>query len=163
MMKKKNCMIVILIISLVLVMCSFSYKHISDKKEKEELLHTGYTEYNLTGGDLFALAKYLDICPPEYRSWDFFDTYKYNWEKKDLKLETGNKTEEQLKKVNELIFFDTSGENLREVAEQYGFNEFNLITLEWVMAHPKEMADIFRADESQMRFIGLNMDDIYNN
>ncbi len=121
-----------------------------EEKERKEAARIGYTEYNLPMQIMMSLYMTLDIYPPEFREeGDFFialEKYEYSLKKKDLKLEAGDKTEEILKKLNDFMFNDPLGGDLREAATVYGFSEKNPITLEWILTHPWEMYSIICAD-----------------
>ena len=74
-----------------------------EEKERKEAARIGYTEYNLDSYYVIDLYWYLDICPPEFRgSFDEnLEKYKYRLEKKNLKLEAGEYTEEIIGKKRE--------------------------------------------------------------
>ncbi len=138
-------------IALVLVVCvliCIVYRYKADKTEKEraQLELMGYTEYDLSCFYLTRLLTCFDICPPEYRRRDFLEKYEYSWEKRDLKLEAGEHTEECIEAFNNLVFYDSKGVNLKTAAEEYGFREDNQFTLEWIITHPKEICEIVEAD-----------------
>ncbi len=144
--------IILTVITLLLIIIpgAIALKYYIEEKEREELLTVGYTEYDLGIHELADLHLFLDICPPEYRSRDFFDKYSYNWEKKELQLESGEYTEKRIQKFNNLIFCDALGKDLKMAAEQYGLSENNQITIEWVLTHPKETCEIISADRSMV-------------
>ena len=143
----------ITLVVLALFLVGVVYKNIKEEKERKELLAVGYTEYDLDSFLLARLFTCLDICPPEYRKRNFFEKYEYNWEKKDLELKPGEKTEELLEKFNDLLFHNPQGGKLKAAAEKYGFSKENNITLEWILTHPKETCEIIEADRSLVRTI----------
>lgn len=149
---KKILKMLIGFIALALVVCFFicivyRYKNEKVEKERAQLKLMGYTEYDLQWIDLRVLLVCFDICPPGFRSTiDFLEKYEYSWEKRDLKLEVGEHTEECIEAFNYLVFYDSKGINLKTVAEKYGFSKDNQFTLEWIITHPKEICEIVEAD-----------------
>ena len=142
------CLILMCILILVgLIMC---YKMYKEEKERKEAAKIGYTEYNLHTYFMIDLYGYLDICPPELRG-DFEENlrkYDYRLEKKDLKLEAGEYTEEIIDELNNVIFNDPLGADLKLAATEYGFSKDNPITLEWVLTNPEDICIILGKDIS---------------
>lgn len=148
---KKTIKMFIGFITLALVVCvsiCIFHRYKTDKVEKEraQLKLMGYTEYDLSCYYLVSLLTSFDISPPEFRRRDFLEKYEYSWEKRDLKLEAGEHTEECIEAFNNLVFYDSKGINLKIAAEEYGFSEDNQFTLEWIITHPKEICEIVEAD-----------------
>ncbi len=161
---KIDIILTVITIIFILIPSVIIYMDYREKKEQEEILAMGYTEHDLHYGHLNVLMRYLDICPPEYRKTGFFDKYECSPKKKDLKLEPGKYADEQIQKVNEIIFCDPEAEMQKAAAEQYGFSETNPITIKWVLENPKEMFDILMADEgyhSPLEKIELSMAQMY--
>lgn len=147
------CLILMCILILVgLIMC---YKMYKEEKERKEAASIGYTEYDLHYLALGRLFLTFDICPPEYRHSNFFEKYEYSLEKKDLKLEAGDMTEEYVAQFNDLVFNNPLGKDLKIAAMEYGFDEENLITTDWILTHPREICEIIYVDTGIVnRFVG---------
>ncbi len=138
----------ILMYILILVGLIMCYKMYREEKERKEAARIGYTEYDLDSYYVIDLYWYLDICPPEFRgSFDEnLEKYKYRLEKKNLKLEAGEYTEEIIEELNNLMFNDPLGAELKLAATEHGFSENNPITLEWILTNPVDICKILDKD-----------------
>ena len=124
------------------------------EKEQERIKYMGYTEYDLNKLQMDYLIGLYDIYIPEYKNapMTFFTDNMYNPDKDKYKFVKGESCEEQIEKINSLLFNDNDGryECTRESVLKYGFNENNPITSDWVMKHPYDalnMLMVLPADE----------------
>ncbi len=112
------------------------------EKEQERIKYMGYTEYDLNKLQMDYLIGLYDIYIPEYKNapMTFFTDNMYNPDKDKYKFVKGESCEEQIEKINSLLFDnnDRNYESVREIAAIYGFNKDNPITSDWVITHPMD-------------------------
>lgn len=156
--KIKKLLLLLLIICIVLIPSLLTYLNQKKEEEKAQIGMLGYTEHELTEGHIRLLYIYFDICPPEYREPNFYEKYTYSLKKKELILEPGAESEARIKYLNELMFANSKGKNLKKEAEKYGFNAKEPITLEWILENPYETLLIISKDSLAMGDLLLNWD-----
>lgn len=120
----------------------------TEKKEREKIVKMGYTEYNLSKLEMDYLVEYFDIYIPEYieAPLTFTIDNKYNKDKDKFVLVQGEYSEQQVEKLNSLLYDERKAENAVEKASEYGFSSENRITADWIIAHPYEAVQVIRAD-----------------
>lgn len=132
-------MLLVAIIAITIIL----YKH---EKEKERLAQEPYfTEYKLNTTEMAVLngEYHIKVTPgvTKLSKEDNIDTWPdYTF----VKIEATEDTEVAVTVMNYLLFDDRYELNKAgwEKAEKYGINTDNRLTVEWVMNHPREAADI---------------------
>lgn len=138
-MKKKKIAKIITFFVLSIALVTAHIKCVNDLYDDyvDKVYNMGYTKYNLTLKDLWALF-YFDISVPEILDnripHRLTETNQYNKDKKTFELVCGENTEDRIKIFNEILI-----EEGTTLAEKYGFSESNPITSEWILTHPKEI------------------------
>ncbi len=120
------------------------------KNEQERIKYMGYTEYDLNKWRMDYLIQMYDIYIPEYKNapMTFFTDNMYNPDKDKYELAKGEDCEEQIEKINSLLFDNNDEyeiESTREKVAEYGFDENNPITSDWVIEHPNEALEMLIA------------------
>lgn len=142
----------------VIAIAIFLYKY---EKEKERLAQEPYfTEYKLNTTEMAVLDGYyhVKVTPGVTKLYkeDNIDTWPdYTF----VTIEATEDTEVAVTVMNYLLFDDRCESNKAgwEKAEEYGITADNRLTVEWVMAYPREATDIMlsMANEGQS-FYELN-------
>ncbi|MDR0491378.1 MAG: hypothetical protein LBH28_09080, partial [Oscillospiraceae bacterium] len=111
------------------------------KNIPEEMLRRVYIEK-----DGLTLMQYLDFIEEYRMGWD-----KGYWLEYDgtgtLITEnnlTENITEDRIAYLNGLFWNNPTYYKEKEMMQEYGFTEGNLMTFEWVVSHPKEAYELMR-------------------
>ena len=108
----------------------------------------GYTKYDLSIHEMVVLDRCLNVVDSRIEKWKFIDRpdyfYFHPYDVKKLfdKLMLGVYADKLIDKFNNDLFALQDTETALELAKQYGFNEENPITAEWILTHPKETVAI---------------------
>jgi hypothetical protein len=105
------------------------------KNIPEEILRRVYIEK-----DGLTLMQYLDFIDEYSLGWDKGFWLEYDGTGSIIREAgiTGNLTEERIADLNELFWNNPAHYKEKEMMQEYGFTEGNLMTFEWVVSHPKE-------------------------
>ena len=149
--RKKKIKVILTIIAILLPINAaiMLYGNYIFKSEQERIKYMGYTEYDLNKWKMDYLIKVFDIYIPEYKNtpMTFFTDNMYNPDKDKYELAKGEDCEEQIEKINSLLFDENNKEyeryeETREKVAEYGFDEDNQITSDWVITHPEEALEM---------------------
>ena len=97
---------------------------------------------------MVVLDRCLNVVDSRIEKWKFIDRpdyfYLHPYDVKKLfdKLMLGVYADKLIDKFNNDLFALQDTETALELAKQYGFNEENPITAEWILTHPKETVAI---------------------
>lgn len=152
-MKKKHIIKTALWLLIVFIFIGIGCKYFLYKMEKERLKQSPYfTEYKLSGSEMTILHRSFYVeSTPQWRGW--FDNDKLKEEDwPDYSYFTIEETEDTkvvITVINYQLFEEKSkwSKRAREKAEEYGIDENNRLTVEWVMKHPKEAIKIVQEME----------------
>ena len=149
--RKKKIKVILTIIAILLPInvAIMLYGNYMFKNEQERIKYMGYTEYDLNKWRMDYLIQLYDIYIPEYKNAPvtFFTDNMYNPDKDKYELAKGEDCEEQIEKINSLLFDENNKEyeryeETREKVAEYGFDEDNQITSDWVITHPEEALEM---------------------
>ena len=161
--KKIKVILTIIAILLPINVSIMLYGNYMFKNEQERIKYMGYTEYDLNKWRMDYLIQMYDIYIPEYKNapMTFFTDNMYNPDKDKYELAKGEDCEEQIGKINSLLFDDNNDEyeiyeSTREKVAEYGFDENNPITSDWVISHPNEALEMLIAyGESELVYYAV--------
>ncbi len=145
--RKKKIKVILTIIAILLPINAaiMLYGNYMFKNEQERIKYMRYTEYDLNKWRMDYLIQMFDIYIPEYKNapMTFFTDNMYNPDKDKYELAKGEDCEEQIEKINSLLFDENNDEykiyeSTREKVAEYGFDENNPITSDWIITHPNE-------------------------
>ena len=163
--KKKNLFILkVIFITLALNIAILLYGGYMFRNEQESIKYMGYTEYDLNKRKLDYLIQIYDVYIPEYKNapLTFFTDNMYNPNKDKYELVKGESCEEQIEKINSLLYDDNDRygryDNVREKIAEYGFDENNPITSDWVIAHPNEALEMLAAPGGSVYYVVAEYD-----
>ena len=152
-MKKKQIIKTALWLLIVFIFIEIGCKYFLYKMEEERLKQSPYfTEYKLSGSEMtmLHLCFYIESTP-QWRGWYDNDKLKEeDWpDYSYFTIEETEDTEIVITVMNYKLFEEKSkwSEGAREKAEEYGIDENNRLTVEWVMKHPKEAIKIVQEME----------------